>query len=298
MTDRPLRLLILGAHPDDGEYHAGGLIALYRRLGYAVRIVSMTNGQAGHFERPPEQVAVLRREEAAAAGRVIGAEYVTWDIPDGELLADLATRHRVIREIRRFAPDLVLTHRPYDYHPDHRAAGQVVQDATYLLTVPNVLRDTPPLPRDPVVAYMPDLFTKPSPMTADAVLDATEHVDTIVRMLACHRTQVFEWLPYEEGILSQVPADENEKLVWLRAWLRKHMLPRAERFREDLVAAFGPERGRAIEFCEVYELSEHAAAADLPLRRRLFPGAACRPPRANPCATPAHILPPQDLPAG
>jgi LmbE family N-acetylglucosaminyl deacetylase len=294
MTDRPLRLLILGAHPDDAEYHAGGLAAIYRRLGHDVRIVSMTNGQAGHHQRPPERMAELRREEAAAAGRVIGAQYVTWDLPDGELMADLATRHRVIREIRTFAPDMVLAHRPYDYHPDHRAAGQLVQDATYLVTVPNVLRDTPALFRDPVVAYMPDLFTRPCPLVPDVVLDVTEQAETIVRMLACQRTQVFEWLPYEEGVLDQVPAGEDEKLPWLREWYRRHMIPRAERFREELIAAYGPERGRRIEFCEVYEISEYAASADLDLRRRLFPGAVCRPPRGSAAATPAQM----DLPPG
>ena len=289
MAETPLKLLVLGVHPDDAEYHAGGLAAIYRRLGHEVRFVSMTNGQAGHHQRPPEMMARLRREEAAAAGRVIGAEYVTWDLPDGELMADLPTRHRVIREIRTFAPDLVLTHRPYDYHPDHRAAGQLVQDATYLVTVPNVLRDTPALFRDPVVAYMPDLFTSPSPMRADVVLDVTECADTIVRMLACQYTQVFEWLPYEEGILDQVPADEDAKLVWLRQWYRRHMFPRADRFREDLIAAYGPQRGREIEFCEIYEMSEYAASADLARRQQLFPGAVCRPPRQTAAATPAQM---------
>jgi N-acetylglucosamine malate deacetylase 1 len=293
MTDHPLKLLILGAHPDDGEYHAGGLAAIYRRLGHQVRIVSMTNGQAGHYERPPELLARLRREEAAAAGRVIGAEYVTWDVPDGELMPDLATRHCVIREIRSFRPDLVLTHRPYDYHPDHRAAGQLVQDATYLVTVPNVLRDAPALFRDPVVAYMPDLFTSPVPMKADVVLDVTAEADTIVRMLACQRSQVFEWLPYEEGILDQVPADEDQKLVWLRQWYARHVHPRAERFREDLIAAYGRQRGREIEFCEVYQLSDYAASADLALRQQLFPGAICRPPHPTAAATPAQISPQQ-----
>lgn len=287
-VDAP-RLLILGAHPDDAEYHAGGLASIYRELDYPVRMVSMTNGQAGHFERPPHELAALRREEAAAAGRTIGAEYVTWDIPDGELVADLAARERVIREIRRFRPDLVLTHRPNDYHPDHRAAGQLVQDATYLVTVPNVLRDTPALARDPVVAYMPDLFTRPLPLAADIVLDVTDRADVIVRMLACHRTQVFEWLPYQDGVLDQVPADDQQKLAWLAGWHRQHMLPRAERFRAELIAAYGEDRGRRIELCEVFELSEHAAAADLARRQRLFPGAVCRPPRSNPSATPAHL---------
>lgn len=296
MPQDPLRLLILGAHPDDAEYHAGGLASIYRERNHVVRIVSLTNGQAGHYERPPEELAALRRQEAAAAGRVIGAEYVTWDIPDGELVADLDTRRRVIREIRTFRPDLVLTHRPCDYHPDHRAAGQLVQDACYLVTVPNFLRDTPALRRDPVVAYMPDLFTQPSPMTAEIVLDVTDRVNTILAMIACHRSQVFEWLPYEEGILDQVPQDEREKLRWLRAWYRQHELPRAERFRQDLIAAFGEERGRQIEFCEIYELSEYAAAADLPRRQELFPGAFCRPPRASAAATPAQV-PPRYLPS-
>ena len=288
MPENPLRLLILGAHPDDAEYHAGGLASIYRQQGHQVRIVSLTNGQAGHFERPPEQLSQIRREEAAAAGRVIGAEYVTWDIPDGELVADIPTRHRVIREIRTYRPDLILAHRPYDYHPDHRAAGQLVQDATYLVTVPNLLRDTPPLDRDPVVAYMPDLFTTPCPMAADIVLDVSDRVDGILAMLACHRSQVFEWLPYAEGVLDQVPQHEEERLGWLRQWHRGHMRPRAERFREDLVAAYGEERGQRIEYCEVFELSQYAASADLKRRQRLFPGAVCRPPRASAAATPAH----------
>jgi len=292
VPDEPLRLLILGAHPDDAEYHAGGLASIYCEAGHAVRMVSMTDGRAGHHERLPEELAVLRREEAAAAGRVIGAEYVTWDVHDGEMVPSLEMRRRVIREIHAFRPDLVLTHRPCDYHPDHRAAGQLVQDATYLVTVPNVMRDVAALRRDPVVAYLADLFTKPSPLEPDVVLDVTDRAETIVRMLACQRSQVFEWLPYEEGILDQVPEGDEERLDWLRSWYRRHMLPRAGRFRRELCEAYGEERGRAIEFCEVYELSEYAAAADLPTRQRLFPGARCRPPRETAAATPAHIEPP------
>ena len=283
-----LRLLILGAHPDDAEIAAGGLISLYRQCGHEVRLVSLTNGQAGHFQRSPASLAEMRRREAAAAGQVVGAQYVTWDLPDGELMPDLETRWRVIREMREFRPDLVLTHRPYDYHPDHRAAGQLVQDATYLVTVPNVLRDVAPLGRDPVVAYMPDLFTKPCPMTAEIVLDVSDQIDTIVAMLACHRSQVFEWLPYQEGILDQVPGDEAGQLRWLKQWHRRHMRPRADRFRQDLIAAYGEDRGSRIEFCEVYEMSQYAADADLARRQQLFPGAVCRAPRASAAATPAQ----------
>lgn len=291
MPQEALRLLILGAHPDDAEYHAGGLASIYRRLGHTVKMVSLTNGAAGHHQKPPEEMAEIRRREAAAAGGVIGATYEVWDVPDGELMPTLQMRRRVVRQIRTFRPDLVLTHRPYDYHPDHRAAGQLVQDATYLVTVPNFLPDTPALFRDPVVACMPDLFSRPCPMIADVVLDVTDRADTIVAMLACQRSQVFEWLPYEEGILDTVPEDEDEKLRWLRGWYRKHMLPRADHFREDLIAAYGESRGRQIEFVEVYEISDYAAAADQAARQRLFPGAQCRPPRQTAAATPSHETP-------
>ena len=271
-TETP-RLLILGAHPDDAEYHAGGLATIYREHGYCVKMVSVTNGGAGHHERDAAELAPVRRAEAAAAGRVIGAEYVTWDLPDGQLEPTLAVRWRLVREIRTFAPDLVLTHRTCDYHPDHRAVGQAVQDASYLVTVPGVLSDVPVIARDPVVAYMPDLFTRPYSMAADVVFDTSEHIDTIVAMLACHRSQVYEWLPYEEGILDQVPDDEDARQSWLRNWYAQHVRPRADRFRDALIAAFGEARGRQMEFTEVYEISEYGRPLDDLLRARLFPDA-------------------------
>lgn len=273
MEEKPLRLLILGAHPDDAEYHAGGLATIYRGSGHVVKMVSVSDGAAGHHALRPGELAAIRRAEADAAAAVIGASAEVWEYPDGALQPTLELRGRIVREIRSFAPDLVLTHRVYDYHPDHRAVGQAVQDASYLVTVPNVMREVPPLFKDPVVAYMADLFTKPCPMAPNVVLDATEHIDTIVAMLACHRSQVFEWLPYEEGVLETVPADEPQKLAWLRAWYLAHMRPRAERFREQLISAYGPQRGRQIEACEVFEISEYASRPDSVRRAELFPTA-------------------------
>lgn len=270
MSDEPLRLLILGAHPDDAEYHAGGIAALYRQAGHTVRMVSVTNGGAGHHERTSDELVRLRRQEAARAGEVIGAEYLTWDFPDGALQPTLEVRQRVIREIRTFRPDLVLTHRTNDYHPDHRAVGQAVQDASYMVTVPLVVPDVPSLRQDPVVAYMPDLFTRPCPLRADMVLDIEPHFETIVAMLACHRSQVFEFLPYNERIEDEVPSAEEEKLSWLRSWVVGHLAPRADHFRDALVAACGPERGRAMSLVEVFEVSEYAAKFDAAARRRLF----------------------------
>lgn len=266
-----LKLLILGAHPDDAEYHAGGLASMYRKLGHAVRMVSATDGSAGHHLKSRAEMAAIRRQEAAAAAQVIGAEYVVWELPDGQLLPDLTLRWRVIREIRQFAPDLVLTHRPYDYHPDHRAIGQAVQDASFLVTVPHLVPDVPALRRDPVVAYLPDLFTRPTPLQADVVLDITECLDTVTQMLACHRSQCFEWLPYLAGAEDQVPQDPAEQHAWLRTWYCRQIRPRAERFRRELIATYGPERGSRIEFAEAYEISQYASPLDAAARERLFP---------------------------
>jgi N-acetylglucosamine malate deacetylase 1 len=270
MAERPLRLLILGAHPDDAEFHAGGLAARYRKSGHTVKMVSLTDGSAGHHEKPRGELAAIRRAEAAAAGRVIGAAYEVWDTPDGELLPTLDVRWRVVREIRTFGPDLVLTHRVYDYHPDHRAVGQAVQDACFLVRVPHVVPDVPAPLRDPVVAYLPDLFTRPCPLTADVALDTTGQVDTIVAMLACHRSQVFEWLPYLDGAGDRVPRDEKDRRAWLRTWYAACIHPRADRFRQSLVAAYGEDRGRQIECAEVFEISQYASPADRPTIERLF----------------------------
>lgn len=266
-----LKLLILGAHPDDAEYHAGGLAAIYRELGHAVRMVSATDGSAGHHLKSRVEMALIRRQEAAAAASVIGAEYDVWEYPDGQLLPELDLRWRVIQEIRRFAPDLVLTHRPYDYHPDHRALGQAVQDASFLVTVPHIVPEVPALRRDPVVGYLPDLFTRPIPLQADVVLNITERIDTVTRMLACHRSQCFEWLPYLAQAEELVPRDPSAEHAWLRAWYLRQIRPRADRFRQQLIATYGPEWGGRIEFAEVFEISQYGRPLDDAERQRLFP---------------------------
>lgn len=266
----PLRLLILGAHPDDAEYHAGGLSSIYRQLGHVVKMVSVTDGSAGHHACKPGKLRKIRLQEAEASAAVIGAESDVWEYPDGHLLATLEVRHRIIREIRSFRPDLVLTHRTNDYHPDHRAVGQAVQDASFLVRVPRVVPDVPVLQRDPVVAFMPDLFTKPNALTADVVVDITSHIDTVVSMLACHCSQMFEWLPWLEGALDQVPKDKGQRFAWLRRWYIDKIRIRADRYRPELVAAYGSTRGKRIELVEVYEGSEYGSPLNAVTRKQLF----------------------------
>ncbi len=267
----PLRLLILGAHPDDAEFHAGGLAAMYRRLGHVVKMVSLTNGDAGHHELSGAPLAARRKAEALAAAAVIGAEAEVWPNHDGQLEPTLELRWGVIRAIRNFRPDLVLTHRPNDYHPDHRAVGQVVQDASYLVTVPAIVRDAPILRQDPVVAYMPDRFTKPTSLAGDVVIDVGRYVEQIVDMLACHISQVFEWLPFNRREPQPLPADPAERRSWLSQWYLAALRPQSDRYRSQLISRYGAERGNSIEYAEAFEISEYAAPLDDESRRRLFP---------------------------
>lgn len=270
MPPEPLRMLVLGAHPDDAEFHAGGLITIYRQLGYAVKIVSVTNGAAGHHALAADDLAVVRKQEAQAVAELAGVEFEVWEFPDGQLQPTLDVRNQVIREIRTYRPDLVLTHRTNDYHPDHRAVGQAVQDASYMVTVPLSVPGVPALRSDPVVAYMADLFTKPCPLEPDIVVDISAQFDAVVRMLDCHRSQVYQWLPYNKGVLDDVPEDPAGRLRWLADWFGERPRAVADRFRAALVATYGTA-GETIEFAEAYEISEYAAGLGPAQRDRLFP---------------------------
>jgi LmbE family N-acetylglucosaminyl deacetylase len=271
MADRPLRLLIIGAHPDDADYHAGGLAALYRRVGHVVKMVSLTNGDAGHQTLRGEALAQRRRAEAAAAGALIGATYDVFSNPDGELQPTLANRAQVIRLIRSYEPDLVLTHRPNDYHPDHRYTSQLVQDAAYLVTVPAVAADTPHLARDPVIAYLPDNFQKPYPFQPTVVIDIGPVFDSLVGMLHCHVSQFYEWLPFNKGLLDQVPREDGTRREWLAGQTRTRLGARAEKYRAQLVEKYGSEKGSHVEVAEAFEACEYGAPLDVAALCRLFP---------------------------
>jgi LmbE family N-acetylglucosaminyl deacetylase len=267
----PLRILIVGAHPDDADIKAGGTAARWCGLGAVVRLVSLTNGQAGHHAMPGPELARRRKAEAQAAAAVIGATYEVQDVPDGELDDRLEYRHRVIRLIRAFRPDLLITHRTTDYHPDHRFAGLLVQDAAYLLTVPAVCTDVPHLAQMPVILYFSDAFKKPCRFEPHVVVDVEEQLDRIVAMLDCHVSQFYEWLPYNAGHLEQVPQDAQQRRAWLTERVRKRIEPLARRHGELVLRTYGPDRGPQVRFVEAFEVSEYGAPLDAAAWRRLFP---------------------------
>ena len=271
MSDNPLRLLVIGAHPDDCEFKAAGVATLSRAAGHQVRFVSVTNGDAGHHKIFGEELAAIRRREAEAAGRVLDVEYRILDYHDGCLEPSLPARLELIAMIREFRPDLILTHRPNDYHPDHRYTSQLVCDAAYLVTVPAVVPATPALRADPVIMYFSDDFQRPYPFSPAVVVDIEPVWEQVIDALDCHQSQFYEWLPYNMGQEDEVPDDSQDRRQWLGDQMRTIIAPLADRHRELVVSTYGETKGQEVKYIEAFEPCEYGSPFDDSAHRRLFP---------------------------
>jgi LmbE family N-acetylglucosaminyl deacetylase len=272
MSEAPA-LMVIGAHPDDCEITAGGVAALTAARGGRVLFVSLTNGDKGHQSQGGATLATRRREEARAAAAACGAEAIVFDNHDGELTPTLERRHELIRVIREFRPDVVMFPRPWDYHPDHRYTSQIAQDAMYMVRVPSVCPFVPRLEADPVAMYVSDRFQKPYPLQADVVVDIGLALDKKLEAVACHVSQMFEWLPFVGGNagLSDIPNDPAGRRAYLRIELEPRLRRDADRFRNQLVAAYGAERGAKVLYAEAFEVCEFGAPLTAEARQRLFP---------------------------
>ena len=263
-----LNIIAIGAHPDDCDLRAGGTAAKYAALGHRVRFVAVTNGDAGHQSEGGGALAARRRAEAREAGRRIGVEYVVLDNHDGELLPALHVREQIIRQIRQWNADLVLAPRPNDYHPDHRYTGILVQDAAYMVVVPNVAPDTPPLRRNPVFMYVEDRFQKPNPFSPDVAVSIDDVIDKKIDMLDAHVSQMYEWLPWVDGALEQVPTSPADRRRWLKESRAFEPTPAV---RAALVKWYGAGEGNAVRQAEAFEICEYGRRPDEATIRSLFP---------------------------
>jgi LmbE family N-acetylglucosaminyl deacetylase len=267
-ADGKLNIIAFGAHPDDCDGRAGGVAAMYAALGHHVKFVSVTNGDAGHQSEGGGALARKRREEAREAGRRLGVEYITLDNHDGELLPTLEVRHQIIREIRKWNADLVMSPRPNDYHPDHRYTGVVVQDAAYMVVVPNVCPDTPALRKNPVFVYFQDNFQKPNPFQPDIAVAIDSVIDKKIAAYDAHTSQMYEWLPWVDGRLESVPKDPAAR----KAWLAKNRGGRgpSEAIKKSLAKWYGA-KAEGVRHAEAFEICEYGRRPNDDDIRRLFP---------------------------
>lgn len=251
-----LHVLIIGAHPDDAE-HACGTAALFIAAGHKVKLVSVTNGDAGHQTMGGGELMRRRAEEARRSGEILGVEYQLLDNHDGELMPTIENRRKIIRLIREFHADIVISPRLNDYHPDHRNTAQLVMDAAYMVTVPNICPETPVLRKNPVFLFSSDNFTKPTPFQPDVVVGIDESIEKKIDMYDCHVSQVYEWLPWNAGIIDQVPIGKAERREWLGRYRRNEAEQIANKYRDKLITLYGEEKGRKIRYAEAFEDSEH-----------------------------------------
>ncbi|MBQ6382370.1 MAG: PIG-L family deacetylase [Clostridia bacterium] len=266
-----LRVLVVGAHQDDPE-KCGGAAIKFARLGHTVKFLCATNGQSGHQTYPGYQTVKIREAEKNRARDVLGiAEYDCLDINDGYLTTEIHNRERMMRTIREFAPDIIITHRPWDYHPDHRNTGLLVQDCSYLLRVPNFLPTVPVMEKLPLIFYMRDSFRKPNAFTPDVVIDIDDVSEQRLLAYAQHESQVFDWLQWVDGAdPASVPTDQEGRMQLIRDMY----LPRCavtDAMREKLAERYGAEHAARVQYCEAYEACEYGASHEGVDYKKLFP---------------------------
>lgn len=268
-ADKKLNVIIFGAHPDDPE-KLGGTASKFIKQGHNVWLVSMTNGNAGHFEMGGGPLAQRRYKEAQCAGDAIGAKYIVCDIDDGKLMPTLENRELVIRLIRECNADIVVSHRTNDYHPDHRNTGLLVRDAAYMVTVPNIVPNTPHLRHNPVFMYSTDRFTVPTPFEPDIVIAVDEEIEQKVDMYHCHESQMYEWLPYNGRRLDEVPEGDAARRAWL-AERRGRNSNISDEYMAKLVEFYGKEKAQQVKHVEALQISEYGRRPGKEELMKLFP---------------------------
>lgn len=263
-----LRVIVIGAHPDDCDQDAGGTAILFAQAGYAVKFVAVTNGDAGHQSEGGGMLAKRRFAEAQEAGKRFGVTYDVLDNHDGELVPSLDVRLQVIRKIREWNADIVLAPRPNDYHPDHRYTGVLVQDAAYMVAVPNVAAETPPLKKNPVFLYTQDFFQRPNQFRPDVAVDITPVFEQKIHALDAHASQFYEWLPWIGGYSEQVPKNVADREKWLQSNRTIKITPEV---RTSLEKWYGKDKAAQIKHAEAFEICEYGAQPKEEDIRRLFP---------------------------
>ncbi len=268
--DGKLRVIAFGAHPDDCEIKAAGVAARWAAAGHHVKFVSVTNGDIGHWKMAGGPLARRRTAEVEKAARILGIHTQVLDIHDGELEPTLPNRRTITRLIREWQADIVLAHRPNDYHPDHRYTGILVQDAAYMVTVPFFCPDVAYLKKNPVFLYYSDRFVRPNPFRADVVVDIDSVIEKKLAALDVLESQFLEG--GVEGSAELLRPDKREaRRQAIRQAFAERARTIARAYRPKLIEIYGKERGDKVQHAEAFELCEYGSQPKQVQLRRLFP---------------------------
>lgn len=272
---QPLRIIVFGAHPDDCELDAGGTAALWARQGHKVKFVSTTNGDIGHATQAGGPLAKRRTAEVEASDKILGVTAEVLDIHDGEIMPTLENRRTFVRLIREWKADIVMGPRPYDYHPDHRYTGTLMQDAAFMVTVPHFCPETPHLARNPVFLYTHDGFEKPYPFKPDIVVALDSVMDQKMEAIWQLESQIESlWVrgDFERvvPVPREGPAREARRQEVNNRFSRRNVA-QADQYRDLLVELYGESKGRAVRYAEAFEVCEYGRQPSAEELKSLFP---------------------------
>ena len=276
MGDGKLRIIVFGAHPDDCEFSAGGTAAKWAALGHHVKFVSCTNGDIGHWGMAGGPLARRRAAEVQKCAEILGIQSQVLDIHDGELMVTMENRRLICGLIRDWQADIVISHRPNDYHPDHRYVGVLVMDAAFMVTVPHFCPDIRHLTKNPVFLFADDEFQRPNPFTADVIVAIDDVIEKKLAVIEALESQFYEGGC--NGGPHLVPNPKDAKAVAARKkQVREEFLnypyysETAKRFRTTLDKYYGKDRAEKIRHAEAFEICEYGRKPEKDELKRLFP---------------------------
>jgi len=190
-----MNILAIGCHPDDIEVACAATMAKYQKQGHKVIVCHVANGNLGHAIIQPDELRAMRIAEAKKAGSLSGIEVITCDIGDLLVYDNKEQRDKVVDVIRYADPDVIITHSPTDYMPDHVAVSKLVFDATFAASVPHyengkAAKLTPLFYMDTLagVNFMPTEY-----------VDISHEIDIKLDMLECHESQM-KWMRDHDNI--------------------------------------------------------------------------------------------------
>ena len=270
--DGKLRIICFGAHPDDCEIRAGGSAILWSDLGHHVKFVSATNGDIGHWAMAGGPLAKRRNAEVQEAAKILGTTTQVLDIHDGEIMPTLENRRTFTRLMRRWNADVVIGHRPNDYHPDHRYTGVLMQDSAYMVAVPFFCPDVPPLKKNPVFLHSYDRFQRPNPFRPDVVVAIDSVIERKVDALVLMESQFIEGGAM--GSAEKAPKNATEKearIKLVRESFKRRFAGIASDCSDQLIELYGEDAGKKVKYAEAFEVCEYGRRPSKEDLKKLFP---------------------------
>lgn len=272
VSDGKLRIIAFGAHPDDAEIGSSGTAAMWAAKGHHVKLVAVTNGDIGHWKEAGGELYRRRKAEVERAAKLMGYTVELLDNHDGELEPTLENRKKITRLIRDWKADLVISHRPNDYHPDHRYTGVLIQDAAYMVTVPNFCPEVPHLTKNPIFLYYSDRFEKPNPFSADIIVDIGPVMEKKLDGLLGMVSQFYEGgANGDESLMNKDPEFVKKRWQQVRDRFVNRQRDVASKYRKNLEEWYGRDRAARVEYAEAFEICEYGRRPDKAEIKKLFP---------------------------